>query len=106
MEGKKTTGNNNKIVVCIEEYPSIKTEFDGNDSPTIKKEEKIYDLPQYNNLRADDVTSGNGMKDSGDGEDKGLENVFLSTDGAIIMKKFLYLEQQFSDIISIQNPAF
>ena len=51
--GKTTTGNNNnnnstnssKILVCIEEYPSIKNEVDGKDSPTIKKREEIYDLP-------------------------------------------------------------
>ena len=92
--GKTTTGKNNnnnsmnssKIIVCIEEYPSIKDEVDGKDSPTIKKKEKIYDLPSScsinNNSRtlhaktSDEIESEDNGSSNDDEKNKGLEIAF------------------------------
>ena len=75
-EEKPTTTNNsnNKIVVCIEEYPSIKNQVDGKDSPTIKKKEQTYELPSCNKLHADGI-GGHEIEDDGGEKTIGLENV-------------------------------
>ena len=75
MEGEQPTTTNNsnsKIVVCIEEYPSITNQVDGKDSPTIKKKEKIYELPSCNNSNVDYI-GGHQQEDDGGGKTKGLE---------------------------------
>ena len=95
MEGGKTTTgnninnssmNNSKILVCIEEYPSIKNEVDGKDSPTIKKKEKIYDLPSscsINNINrsshaqpSSEIESEDNGPSNDDEKNKGLEIAF------------------------------
>ena len=75
MEEEKTENNNKKIVVCIEEYPSIKNESDGKDSPTIKKMEKVYDLPSSDSQH--DV--GNGNEVEAGYVIKGLEKLSLKS---------------------------
>ena len=75
MEGEIPTTSNNsnkKIVVCIEEYPSITNQVDGKDSPTIKKKEQVYELPSCNNLHAEGI-AGDKMEDEGGGKTNGLE---------------------------------
>ena len=83
MEGGKTTTENNinnssmsssKILVCIEEYPSIKNEVDGKDSPTIKKKEKIYDLPSSCSINNNNRTSHAPTSDEIESEDNGSSN--------------------------------
>ena len=97
MEGGKTTTGNNinnssmnssKILVCIEEYPSIKNEVDGKDSPTIKKKEKIYDVPSscsINNINrsshaqpSSEIESEDNGPSNDDEKNKGLEIAFFS----------------------------
>ena len=80
--GTTTTGKNNnnnsmnssKILVCIEEYPSIKNEVDGKDSPTIKKKEKIYDVPSSCSINNNNRSLHAQTSDENESEDNGSTN--------------------------------
>ena len=104
--GKTTTGNNNnnnstnssKILVCIEEYPSIKNEVDGKDSPTIKKREEIYDLPSscsINNNGTSHATSSIEIEseDNSGGDDEKNKGLEIACPAANItcLRKFFFL---------------